>query len=222
MRLTVLVLLLALQTCDGEAPRFFREKAFTSASFAEAVNHFVGLGEAAAVKELNGLGEGADMINGLSVKVRIGLLGRVLFQPRHGEPIRPPGYGFLLELGSIGLPEVSSSSWTNVSKNWPLYPVALSGSTYFVLNEFYAFEGVGAPEDPMRYIEYCQKHGVFRRAKIRVPTRKEATRDAVALRLSGAWRAIKWADSGQGYSFHMNEDAVWSYIENQAKAIPGR
>src|SRR5580658_4325183 len=130
-RLGAFALLLTLQTSWGEAPRFFRENAFTSASFAEAVNHFVEIGGSATVKELSALAEGTNMTNGFSVKVRIGLVCRVLFQPRRNEPIRPPADGFLMELGSIGLPEVSSSSWTHVNKNWPLYPVALSGSTYF-------------------------------------------------------------------------------------------
>ena len=222
IRLSVFALWLALQTCWGESPRFFRENAFTSASFAEAVNHFVDIGESATVKELSALAEGRDMTNGFSVKVRIGLVCRVLFQPRRNEPIRPPADGFLMELGSIGLPEVSSSAWTNVNKNWPLYPVALSGSTYFVLNEFYSFEGTGQPENPMSYVAYCLQHGVFRRRKIHVPTRQEAGKDAAALRLSPSWRAIKWVDSGPGYSFHMNEEAVWNYVENQAKRIPDR
>jgi len=221
MRVIVLALLLARLTCCGESPRFFRENAFTSASFAEAVNHFVRLGEAATVEELKGLAEGRDLTNGFSVKVRIGLMCRVLFQPQHGEPIRPPAYGFLMELGSIGLPPgLPSSSWTNISKNWPLYPVARSGSTYFVLSESYSFEGSGGPEDPMVYIAYCRSHGVFRKTIIPVPSKKAATKDAVALRLSAAWRAIKWTDSGEGYSFHINEDAAWSYIQNQAKSMP--
>src|SRR5580658_3845440 len=215
-RLGAFALLLTLQTSWGEAPRFFRENAFTSASFAEAVNHFVTLGEAAAVKELNELADGTNVTNGFSVKVRIGLVCRVLFQPRHGEPIRPPAYGLLMELGSIGLPEVSpSSSWTNLSKNWPLYPVALSGSTYFILSENYAPDGNGAPENAMRYVAHCQQHGVFRRRKIPVPTRKEAIKDAAALRLSPVWRAIKWSDSGAGYSFRVDEDSAWNFIQNQ-------
>jgi hypothetical protein len=221
MRATVLVLLLARQTCCGESPRFFRENAFTSASFAEAVNHFVRLGEKAAVEELKGLADGINLTNGFSVKVRIGLVCRVLFQPPHGAPIRPPAYGFLMELGSIGLPPgLPSSSWTRISQNWPLYPVARSGSTYFVLSESYSFEGTGGPEDPMAYVSYCRTHGVFRKKIIPVPTRKEATKDAVALRLSAAWGAIKWTDSGVGYSFHINEDAAWNYIQNQAKTMP--
>jgi hypothetical protein len=220
MRWTAFVMLLGRQTCCGQSPRFFQENAFTSASFAEAVNHFVRIGEAAAVKELNELADGTERTNGFSVKVRVGLICRVLFQPQGSEAIRPPAYGFLMELGSIGLPPTfPSSSWTNISRNWPLYPVALSGSTYFVLSERYSFEGAGGPEDPMSYVAYCRKHGVFCKRKIQVPTRKEATKAAVALRLSGAWRAIKWTDREQGYSFHMNEDSVWSYIQNQAKGI---
>ena len=39
------------------APRLFHEHVFTAESFAEAVNHFVGLGEDAAVRELEELAQ---------------------------------------------------------------------------------------------------------------------------------------------------------------------
>ena len=225
-RLLLTLLVAAFQTCYGDVPRFFRERAFTSALLAQAVNRFVSLGEEGAVKELSDLavGDGFGYRNGFSVNVRIGLLCRVLFEPRDDEPIRAPYYGWLDALGSMGLPPVfPSASWTNISRYWPLYPVAHSGSTYFVLSEGYSFEGFGGPEKPRDYIAYCQKHGVFRKTPLHVPTRAEALRDAAALRRSKSWKAIKWKDSGEGYSFDAGSDGyAWSFIQEQAESIPIR
>jgi hypothetical protein len=223
-RLLVIVLVAALQTCYSDVPRFLREEAFTCASFAEAVNHFVSLGEKAAVKELTNLEvDDRKDTNGFSVNVRIGFICRILFEPRGVEPIRAPAYGWLDTLGSMGLPPVfPSSSWTNISRYWPLFPVARSRSTYFVLSEGYSFQGFGGPEKPKAYIKYCGEHGVFRKTLIDVSTRTEAMRDASALRKSKAWKAIKWKDSGEGYDFVESEDYAWKFILNQAESVPVR
>jgi hypothetical protein len=224
-RLLIFILLAALQKCYCDVPRFFREEAFTCASFAEAVNHLVGLGEKGAVKELSDLAvDGSkDYTNGFSMRARIGFICRVLFEPRGAEPVRPPAYGWLDTLGSMGLPPAFPSSlWTNIRRYWPLYPVAHSGSTYFVLSEGYSFEGIGGPEKPKDYIAYCEQHGVLRKTLLDVPTRAEAMRDAAALRKSKAWKAIKWKDSGEGYSFDESEEYAWRFIQNQAQSIPVR
>ena len=224
-RLIVFILLLALGTCYGETPRYFRESAFSCATFAEAVNYFVNVGEDAAVKELNGLAlnGGQQFTNGFDVNARIGIICRVLFEPRGDNPIRPPYYGWLDSLGSMGLPPVfPSSSWANVSKYWPFFPVARSGSTYFVLSEGYSFQGFGR-EEPDQYIAYCRGHFIFRKTLIKVPTRREALKDVATLRKSKSWRAIKWKDSGQGYSLDMGDDGyAWSFIQKQAESIPIR
>jgi hypothetical protein len=123
----------------------------------------------------------------------------------------------------MGLPPAfPSGSWTNIGKYWPLFPVACSGSTYFVLSEGYAFEGFGR-EMPNEYMAYCKEHGIFRKNPVKVPTREEAMKDAAALRKSKSWKAIKWKDSGQGYSFYIGDDQyAWSFIQKQAESIPIR
>src|SRR5512134_4010781 len=55
IRSTTLILLLTLQVGCTATPELFREKTFTAATFAEAVKHFVALGEDAAVRQLRGL-----------------------------------------------------------------------------------------------------------------------------------------------------------------------
>ena len=212
-RSVFIVLLMLLQTASGAVPRLFQEKEFTSASFAEAVNHFIALGEQGAVEELDGLAldSGADFTNhgsgAWSVNERIGWMCRVLFEPRAGEPLRPPLFGALF------IPEE-----TMPSNSWPLYPVALSRSTYFVLSEGYMRGGRG--ENPKDYVEFCRQNGNFRKQAVAVPTRKQAIAAAAALRGSSAWKAIKWTDSGVNWSYDMDEPWSWKFIQNQAENIP--
>jgi hypothetical protein len=212
-RLTIIALLLTLQVAYGAVPRLLQEKDFTAATFAEAVNHFVSLGEDGAMQELQGLvmDHSADFTvhsNGQwSVNERIGWMCRVLFESKDDQPLRPPMFGALSELPYNTMP----------LKSWPLYPVALSGSTYFVLSQGYSLGGVA--EDPKRYIEYCRQTGVFRKMPVAVPTKAEALKAAAALRESAAWKAIKWIDSGNGWSYSLGGESQWEFIRNQAEGI---
>lgn len=205
-RITIFLLLMLGVAC-GAVPQLFQEKEFTGASFAEAVNYFISLGEDAAVVELQGLA--ANKItyskHGFNVNERIGWMCRVLFEAKT-ESLRPPRFG------GLRLP------YNTMSENsWPLFPVALSGSTYFVLSEGYSLAGV--PEDSKAYIEYCRRNGIFREKPIAVPTKAQALTDAAALRQSPAWKAIKWKDSGENWSYTMDEGSAWEFIQKQAESI---
>lgn len=206
-RSIIIGLLLTLQAACGGVPRLFQEKEFTAGSFAEAVNHFVALGEEAAVQELRGLSTNGffDFKREFSVNERVGWMCRVLFEPK-AQGLRAPRFGGL-RLPYHTMPE----------QNWPLYPVALSGSTYFVLSEGYSLGGM--PEDPKAYIQYCRQTGVFRKKPVEVPTKTQALSDASALRQSTAWRAIKWKDSGENWSYTMDEGWTWEFIQKQAESI---
>ncbi len=206
-RSIIIALLLTLQVACAAVPRLFQERDFTTASFADAVNHFITLGEDASVRELRGLATDSitDFKRGFSVNERIGWMCRVLFEAKT-ESLRPPRYG------ALSLPY-----HTMPDKSWPLYPVALSGSTYFVLSEGYSLGG--RAEDPKAYIEYCHQTGVFRKKPITVPTKTQALADASALRQSAAWQAIKWKDSGENWSYTMDEEWTWKFIQKQAEDI---
>ena len=159
----VLVWLMTLQLSCGATPQLFRQRDFTAASFAEAANHFVTLGEDAAVQELRGLAldhskDFAGHRGEWNINERIGWMCRVLFDPKDKQPIRQPLFGGL-----------SSPYHTMPLSRWPRYPVALSESTYFVLSQGYILDGF--PEDPKDYIEHCRKNGVFRKSKVTVPTK---------------------------------------------------
>lgn len=203
----IVVVLWTLQAACGAVPRLFQEKEFTSGSFAEAVNHFIAMGEDAAIKELQVLaaGEDTNTKRGFSLNERVGWMCRVLFEPKAAN-LRPPSFG-ALDLPYHSMP----------SESWPLYPVALSGSTYFVFSEGYSCGGL--PEVSRAYIAYCRQAGVFRKKPIHVPSIILARLDADALRCSAAWKAIKWKDSGENWSYTMDELRAWEFIQKQADAF---
>jgi hypothetical protein len=210
-RFTLFVWLITLQLCCAATPQLFRQRAFTAASFAEAVNHFIEVGEDTAVEELRGLvidriKDHRDHRGEWSVNERIGWMCRVLFLPKTNTLIDPPRFG-ALELPVETMPLSS----------WPLYPIALSGSTYFVLAQGYSLGG--ASQDPKHYIDDCRKAGAFRKTKVTVPTKAQALKDAAALRQSKVWASIKWKNSGLGWSYQLSEYGAWEFIEQQAEEI---
>ena len=101
--------------------------------------------------------------------------------------------------------------------NWPLLPVAHAGISYFVLDQSYLLGGL--PETGQAYIQYSQQNGVFRKRRVIVPSRAQAIKDALALRSSKEWRALKWKSSGQGWSYSLNEVVAWRVIRDQAISI---
>jgi hypothetical protein len=213
VKITLFLLLVcaAFRFSQAEVPQLFRDHSFTAAILAQAANHFVALGETAATRELTALVSDHDFKRdnigkGFSVPERVGWVCRILFQPKANQPLRPPMYG------GLGLPFN-----TMPPTRWPLYPVAASGHSFFVLSEGYMLAGL--PEDPKRYLAYCRAEGTFREQRIPVPTRAEAQKDVSALRQSPAWKAIKWKDRGQGFSYAMNEERTWKFIQAQADSI---
>ncbi len=211
VRSAIFILLMTFQSGRAEPPELFRQKSFTAATFAEAVNHFVALGEDVAIRELRSLAiERYKDYGGhdgqWSTNERIGWMCRVLFDPKDKQPLHQ------LLLGAPHLPYR-----TMPLSNWPRFPVALSGSTYFVLGKGRTLFGV--PEDPQEYIDYCRRSGVFRKTQVPVPTRAQALQDAAALRKSKAWRDIKWEDSGEDWSYGYDEGDAWKFIQEQAESI---
>lgn len=212
--LSVLILLLVGMPSCTQVPRLFRENQFTAADLAEAVNHYVALGESAAVKELTALtsrkyedGYVEDASGRFYRRDRVGWVCRILFLPKGNQALRGPRYGALL-LPFLSMPD----------NRWPLYPVAASGNSFFVLSEGYILGG--APEDPKKYLSHCRAEGFFRKQPVPVPTRAQARKDVRALRLSPAWRAIKWKDKRSYASYTMHEEWTWRFIQAQADMIP--
>lgn len=202
-------------SASGEIPRLFTTPNFTSSDFAEAVNHFTNLGEVAAIQQLEELASEGDSYHiyrtegkeGFYYPERVGWMCRVLFAGKDGRSLRPPKFGTLDFLPPPDL----------MATNWPQFPIAKSGSTYFVLWEGYiTVSGEKGLEDAKTYIEYCQKNGVFRRHSVIVPTKRKALEDLAALKASDAWKSIKWTYNYNGSNYYIDERIVWRYIENQA------
>jgi hypothetical protein len=144
---------------------------------------------------------------GFSYNERIGWVCRILFEAKRDEPLREPRFG------GLHLP------WKSMPlKSWPLYPVACSGSSYFILSEGY--QSGGRPEPARDYMEYCRKAGKFRKEPVAMPKRSDAQKDLQKLRDSKEWKAIKWTDSGQGFSYMFSEDDIWTFIKAQADQTP--
>jgi hypothetical protein len=222
-RLFILLFVMTLGLARADVPRLFREKAFNYVMLANAVNHFVGIGEDEAVKELEQLTEveaaEADKnrgfnTRGFSINERVGWVCRILFDPKTG-PKLPP-YLRAPKFGRLGIPE----KFMPIDQ-WPLFPVVLSGTTYFVMNESYS-EGTEPAEEPKHYIAYCVANGNFRTTPIKVTPWAQVQKDADALHKSAPWQAIQWVDDG-GFSYPMGEQWTWAYIQRQTKpAAPSK
>ena len=201
--------LVSVVGCAKSVP-VFCERDFTCASLAESVNYFVAIGEDAAVRKLKTLAvkdEEDEDRDGIRVAERIGWMCRILYESKGAEPLRPPRYG------ALSLPPGFM-----FEKNWPLYPIAETASSYFVLRHGYNLEG-GCAEAAEDYIDYCRETGVFRKLPIPVPAKAQALKDSASLRNSQRWRAIKWEDAGKNWRYAYNEELTWEFIQQQADRI---
>ena len=167
---------------------------------ADAVNHFVALGKSAGLAELRGLASIRNSAGDVDGFERSGYVCRILFLPKGSEPLREPAFGALDNLPYKTMPE----------KDWPSFPLASSGSCYFVLSDRYTLGGLR--EDPLHYIDDCEQNGTYRTTKVPVPSRAEALKDAKGLRNSPAWKAAKWPE--------VWEENTWMAIQRQAELTP--
>lgn len=191
-------------------PEFLRKLDFTCSTFAEAVNHYIALGEDKGVAALNAVAALPETDWGTErAKMRVAFLCRVLFEPRGNSPLRAPRFGGLM------LP------WNTMPlESWPQYPVACVGSSCFILNESYTLAGVA--ERTTSYLTYCCTEGRYRTSPIPVPSWREAVQDLNTLRSSKRWEAIKWTDSGLNWSYSCSEDRTLEYLDGQTWCDPRR
>jgi hypothetical protein len=214
--------------CQAEVPKLLTERAFNSASLAEAANHYIAIGEQATFNELEAfMAEDLSRTNnplsrGYSVDERIAWIFRIVYVPKDPIPMRVaktgawlPGVIIPLRAPNFGWLQIPEA--TMPAENWPLYPLALSGSTYVVLKEIYTPKGI--PETISHYMEYCKENGAFRKTPVVVPTREQALKDTAQLRQSAAWKAIQWLNR-DGISFPYGQEWTWNFIQKQARTIP--
>jgi hypothetical protein len=208
---------LALPPLD--LPRLFRQLDFNSRDLAQAANYFVAMGEERTAKKIASLASefGSDWwrawaaanphATNFSLNSRLSWMCRILYEPKGNEPLRQPLFG-ALHLPYHSMPLVQ----------WPLYPLAQSGDTYFVLGDGYSL--AGHPESMIGYLRYCKANGTFRKKQLPMPDGKQALKDFGALIQSAKWKAIKWRDSGGGWSYSFSEQAVLGALKSQAEEIP--
>lgn len=197
--ISLLLVLISGSVSQAKTPELFTQGSVDAAALAKAVNHFVALGETRATQELMSLDPNHSY--------GVGWVCRVLFSPKNHRPLRPPAYGVLMTFADLSIPDRDS----------PLFPVAASGNSYFVLGDAYLLGGW--PEDPKHYVAYCSAEGTFRTKPVPVPTRAQAQQDTFLLRQSPAWRAIKWRDRGPRSKSELDEIRTWEFIKRQADSI---
>ena len=197
-------------TSRAATPELFQSHRFNAAMIAYAVNHFIGIGEKASIAELAALATSdanswlfARPMDGDEMAQRVAWMCLILWPAKPGQVQRPPGYGVLLELdGHLSI------------KDWPVYPLAWSGHSYFVLGTEYAVGG--HPEHPRDYLANCESKGIFRKVPVPVPTRTQAQLDASTLRQSRPWQAGWSFDHAAQSDLELKE---WPFIKAQADTI---
>jgi len=185
-----------LTPAHKRVPALFTDSDFNSATLANAANYFVARGEDASIVELAEIAA-KDRNGHIALDERVGWICRILWE-NDKIPVRQPLLG-----GLSGIDFDSTKLNT-----WPLYPVAKSGDTYFVLSQGYMLGG--RPEWMPKYIEHCRKNGTFRSSPVKVSDQKQAVKDVQAFRNSARWRA-EFPSGGDQWN--------WGFIQAQADSI---
>ncbi|MFN3192859.1 MAG: hypothetical protein ACE361_20280 [Aureliella sp.] len=132
------------------------------------------------------------------MQLRLACISRVLWQNRD-QPIPPP------KLGMYGGGVSIEGNQSTKPQDWPLFPVAKEGKSYFVVCGGRAGTGI-SHRLPSDYFKRCQSSGSFLTKETTLPTKKEAEQDAIRLRHSTRWTK---AFSNRG------DEAIWESIESQ-------
>jgi hypothetical protein len=105
--------------------------------------------------------------------------------------------------------------------DWPYMPFAIVQNVPLSMTIGYELEGI--PEDANSYIAYCLSNGVFRTQLFPVPTQTSASNALCQVLASPVWKALKWKDSGEGWSYTLSEDYVkeslWQQVKNMTNQI---
>ncbi|RFB78578.1 hypothetical protein DYH55_15315 [Methylovirgula sp. 4M-Z18] len=161
------------------------------------VNHYVSIGETAAIAELRKPENEKDLELG---------------------PILWPGNKFTFcyathehEGGPLFLP----GSMGDLAQ-LPYFPYAQSGSSFFLLASGWVLAGVPFNFRYDDIIKYCQEREPFRTNLLSIPTKEQAKQDALALRQSNMWKKL-FAHSGEVNGG--NESRTWGFVQLQVNAI---
>lgn len=132
---------------------------------------------------------------------RVALLCRLVYGSKDGTTLRGPVFG------TPDLPAAFVS--TDV---WPDMPLVLSRGVPFLLASDYCL--AGPRETGAMYLEYCHRHGLFRKDPHVSPTREEQEKAVQDLLDSQRWRD-SW--TGARETFGVNEEAVRQRLQQQVR-----
>lgn len=165
---------------QAEVPDFFTSLEVDTAQLASAVNHFVELGETKAFDALKEIRSRQTFSGKIDGHFRLACICRVLWQ-NSDNPIPPPHLGMYGGGVSVGAGQSAKL------KDWPMFPVAKAGNSYFIVVYDGRF-GTGMSRSlPIGYFTQCQTSGSFLTEKISVPAKEDAEIDARQLRQSAHW-----------------------------------
>jgi len=181
-------------------PELFLRTQFNAVSLVNAANHCIRLGETETLREFERLIRENGAIPTYNLEERVFWLCRILFAFEENAPIRPP------QLGTLPLPHDQFHL-----TDWPIYPLAKSGNSYFVLCEGYSLAGMPEPID--QYFKLCKAHGNFRTESIVVPSILESQQDLMRLQQSNQWKRINWKNRYSWYT--TTETIISNYMTNQ-------
>jgi hypothetical protein len=101
---------------------------------------------------------------------------------------------------------------------WPFMPFAIVEKVPLSMTIGYALGGRAEQADS--YIAYCRSNGIFRTDLFPPPTPSGASNALHQVLASPAWKALKWQDSGVGWSYTLDEvsarETLWKQVENMA------
>ena len=188
------ILVAVLVAPRSTVPRLFSCAEVNSLTLAEAANYFADMGEERATQELILIANRSP-----SHLIRAGLVCRILWRGSN-EPIRPP-------LHCVYMNFEYEPSKLNA---WPLYPLAVSGESFFALDMEYL--GGGEMEQIDEYIKHCRKHGTFTKHLNRLPTRATTLVDAKNL-----IKSTRWVTEFNG----RDDSSSIRCIQHQTKSLAG-
>lgn len=189
-----------VSNAQAEVPEFFTSPKVDTAQLSTAVNHFVGLGETKTISALKAIRSRQTFSGKIDGHFRLACVCRVLWQ-NSDHPIPQPRLGMYGGGVSVG------SGQSAKLKDWPMFPVAKAGKSYFIV-VCGGRGGTGASHRlSLRYLTRCQTSGSFFTEKISVPAKQDSEKDAKQLRQSARWMN-EFPDQG-------DDEETWRSIKSQ-------
>jgi hypothetical protein len=190
----------AADSASSQVPLFPHDP--TCYELISAANRFIVLGEDATIEELKRTWRVAAIDS--STAEQISWLCRLLYTPKDRKTLRSPYFGS---------PAISYGIGNLKDEDWPYFPLIKSQGIFFLVPANYTLAGLA--EDPIAYLTYTRKEGLFRSTPLKVPTEKEASQALDAYFSSDVWKELKWSDS----PFYPDREGLIEYLKAQTSRV---